>query len=377
MKTVEHDVRMERAKAFLKALEEPAPQLSLSIAEAMCEVLENSPSTTASRKPGEVPFFLDVNKELKEEEKEVFELYCNAVEFAKEALRNIEEGKSVEAEAVESEISKLANKLILGSQELLTLVTEAKGFSNEDYLASSMINVSVIAMKIVTMLEYNKSRLVQLGSNAFFANIGMLRLMPIVSHERLSEKAYKEIKKHPLYGAEILERLDLPEGYIQTALQHHEREDGSGYPSGLRGDTIRESAKIVGLAEIVESLSHNRAFRPSLPIHSVLKEVVENWRGLIHPKIIRALVKAFGVYPIGTTVELSSGGIAKIIKNNPAFPMRPLVQVFLREDGKNNQSKIIDLSGKTNLYIKKPVEAIDRRENGGADFSTSCERGDL
>ncbi|MDO8137808.1 MAG: HD domain-containing phosphohydrolase [Candidatus Brocadiales bacterium] len=368
MTTEGREARMEKAKAFSKMLEELAAHPSLSIAEAMCnETSIINTNARTSEKPGKAPTSLHVVEELRQEEKEVLELYCNATEFAKETLCNIEGGKSVEAGTVELEISKLANKLILRSKELLTLATEAKEPSNGDYLASSMTNVSIIAMTVATVLGYNKPRLVQLGNCAFFANIGMIKLMPIVRHERLNAEAYKEIKKHPLYGAETLERLGLPKDYIQTALQHHEREDGSGYPSGLRGDMIHEFAKIVGLAEIVESLSHERPFRPALPIHSVVKEVVENWRGSIHPKIIKALVKVLGVYPVGTMVELSSGEIARIIKNDPVFPLRPWVQVFAKEDDENNQSKIINLSGKTNLYIKKPVGAIDRGEKG-VDF---------
>lgn len=366
--------RMEKARAFSQSLHGESPaktsedsdsELHLDIADAMYKMLKTS-DTTARRElrksldPDDGRGTIDIYKELDQELQDICKLYKDIAKFTKEVLWKIEEETPIRVEDIESEISRLADKLILGSQEALFLSTRAAEY-NEDYLASSMINVSIIAMSIAMRLGYNKSKLVQLGGCAFLANVGMIKLMHIVTRpEKLKQREYKEIKNHPLYGAEILEKLGFPEIYVKVAQQQHERENGFGYPYGLKGNEIHEYAKIVGLAEIVESLSHHRAYRSSLPIHEVVKEVVETWKDSFSPRIMKALVESLGIYPVGTMVELTSGEVAKIIKNNPTSFLRPVVQILGKEDDLAEQPKIVDLTENPFLYIKRPLEATKR-----------------
>ncbi|MCP4366427.1 MAG: hypothetical protein GY800_14190 [Planctomycetes bacterium] len=361
--------RMQKAKAFRKVLqdkgaqEESSSKLHVGIAGAMQKMLkEEAPhsgrgESVATELPLKNKDSVDVRGELDLEQQDISNQYRKTTEFTQRILHDIKEERPIRAEDVESEISQLADKLILGSQEMLLLSTRPAEHYMEDYPLSSMINVSILAMNIAMTLNYNKSKLVQLGSSAFMANVGMVRLLPIVaSKTKLKQKEYVEVKKHPLYGAEILVALGFPEAYVKVALQHHERNDGSGYPNSLEGSRIDEFAGIVGLAEVVESLSHNRAYRSFIPIHQVIREVVENWRALFSLRIVRALVKALGIFPVGTEVVLSSGETAKIIRNNPASSLRPIVEVLGKRDGDTDaRPNIIDLMDKPFVYIKGPV----------------------
>lgn len=361
--------RMQKARAFRevlqdkKAEEESSSRLHVDIAGAMRKMLKDSSSGSTPQEPGTLTSLIatqepiDVRNELYQEQQEIHRQYHRAAEFTQTILHNIEDGKPIRPEDVESEISELANKLLLGSQEILLLSTSAAEDYAKDYLASSMVNVTVIAMKVAMSLGYNKSKLVQLGSCAFLANVGMVKLLPVVATPaRLKSNEYKEVKKHTLYGAEILETLGFPENYVKVALQHHERKDGSGYPNGLKGNEIHEFARIVGLSEVVESMSHHRAHRSFIPIHEVVRNVVENWRPLFSSTVVRALVKALGIFPVGTEVILSSGETAKIIRNNPDSSLRPIVQVFgkLEDDNMVDHPKIINLMEKPFIYIKGP-----------------------
>ncbi|MDE2306700.1 MAG: PAS domain S-box protein [Xanthomonadaceae bacterium] len=92
-------------------------------------------------------------------------------------------------------------------------------------------------------------------------------LDPLTPHER------ELIRKHPRTGYEILKGIDLPWPVAEVAHQHHERLDGSGYPQGLRGDAIILEARIVMVADVVESMSHDRPYRPGLGLDRALAEI--------------------------------------------------------------------------------------------------------
>jgi len=104
-------------------------------------------------------------------------------------------------------------------------------------------------------------------------------LDPLTAHER------ELIRKHPRTGYEILKGIDLPWPVAEVAHQHHERMDGSGYPQGLRGDAIILEARIVMVADVVESMSHARPYRPGLGLDHALAEI-ESGAGTLYDAVV-------------------------------------------------------------------------------------------
>ncbi|MEE9591350.1 MAG: HD domain-containing phosphohydrolase [Thermodesulfobacteriota bacterium] len=362
--------RMDKARAFAKALEEPSAdqgsfkeesESGMSIAELIQKTtaIENDGSEHVKK---EESLKVDVQQELISEEEEVARLYYDTVEAIKPTIRDVEKERPVAVELLELQISRLSDKLIFKNPKLLALSTEngRTDRNNGEPFEFHLMNASIIAMNIGFKLGYNKSKLVELGIAALFHDIGLLKIRDLIdSDKRLDKKAFNKVKKHPAYGAKMLKKSRLPEIYIQAVLQHHEREDGSGYPYGFKGHRIHEYAKIAGLADIVEALGQRRPHRPALPIHEAVKKTVENWNDRFEARIVKALVKALGVYPVGTVVELSSKEVGKVIKTVSTSPLRPIVQVFRKTNGEVVKPRIIDLSQETNIHIK---EAIDEGE---------------
>jgi HD-GYP domain-containing protein (c-di-GMP phosphodiesterase class II) len=90
---------------------------------------------------------------------------------------------------------------------------------------------------------------------------------------KLGPIEFELVKDHCRVGSEILSRAAVPWPIAETVLQHHERLDGSGYPSGLRGDEIILPARIIAVADAVEAMAHFRPYRPSLGLEVALAEV--------------------------------------------------------------------------------------------------------
>ena len=110
---------------------------------------------------------------------------------------------------------------------------------------------------------------------------------------QLSEIEVKLIQAHSQAGYDILEGIEFPWPIAEIVLQHHERMDGSGYPKGLAGDDILIEARILGVADVVETMASHRPYRPSMGIDKALEEMTQN-RGILYdPKVVDACLKIF------------------------------------------------------------------------------------
>jgi PAS domain S-box-containing protein/putative nucleotidyltransferase with HDIG domain len=123
---------------------------------------------------------------------------------------------------------------------------------------------------------------------------------------RISDIERGFIRTHPQVGYDILKSIDFPWPIAEIVLQHHERMDGSGYPRGLKDGDIRIEARIIGLADVVESIGSHRPYRPTLGIEKALDEIRAN-RGILYdPDAVDACLSlfekkqfAFEVPPLG------------------------------------------------------------------------------
>jgi len=101
------------------------------------------------------------------------------------------------------------------------------------------------------------------------------------------------VKSHPEVGYEILKTITFPWPVAEIELQHHERLDGSGYPKGLKRDEILLEARIVAVADVVESMSSHRPYRPALGIEKALEEI-KSGRGTVYDeRVVDACLSVF------------------------------------------------------------------------------------
>ena len=110
---------------------------------------------------------------------------------------------------------------------------------------------------------------------------------------RLSENEFNLIKEHPKVGYEILKDIDFPWPIATMVLQHHERYDGSGYPSGLAAEDILIESRIMAVADVFEAIASHRPYRPSLGVDVALAEISRHRGRLYDPLVVDDCLKAF------------------------------------------------------------------------------------
>lgn len=110
---------------------------------------------------------------------------------------------------------------------------------------------------------------------------------------RLSAQEYELVKTHVQTGFDILKLIEFNQPVAEAALQHHERIDGSGYPRGLKGDQMLPLAKIIAVADVVESMGSHRPYRAALGIDIALDEISKNAGKLYDAEVSAACLKLF------------------------------------------------------------------------------------
>ncbi|WP_420264530.1 HD-GYP domain-containing protein [Candidatus Magnetominusculus dajiuhuensis] len=110
---------------------------------------------------------------------------------------------------------------------------------------------------------------------------------------KLLEVEFSLLKHHCQIGHDILKDVDFPWPVANIILQHHERLDGSGYPSGLKGDEILIEAKIICVADVVEAMSNHRPYRPALGLDKALGEISANSARLYDKNVVDACLAVF------------------------------------------------------------------------------------
>ncbi|GJQ60328.1 MAG: HD-GYP domain-containing protein [Candidatus Scalindua sp. AMX11] len=237
---------------------------------------------------------------------------------------------------------------------------------NTENIALHSVNVSIYAMTLAQGLDYSHEQLIQLGITALLHDIGMTLLPEEIINKtgKLKENELEIIKKHPFYTYKILQTLEKNLSWIsEIAYQEHEREGGQGYPRGHKGKEIHEYAKIIGIADVYEALTHNRPQRKSYMPHEAVKIILSSQKAHFSEKIKRVLLKKLSCFPVNSCIKLNSNAIGRVIQINENSPLRPTIEILVDSQGNFlTMKKVIRLEEAPLLYIVESVRESDIQE---------------
>ena len=221
---------------------------------------------------------------------------------------------------------------------LMRVLKNIEPAPEKNYMASHSVGSTIIAIIIGTYLKLPNHRLIELGVAALLHEVGMLKLPPTIylSMRPLNPQEQKAILTHPILGYSMLKSFDFPLAVCLAALEHHERENGTGYPRRLNGEKISMYSKIIAVACSYEALSSKRPHKEAKDGYTGMLELLKNEGKQYDDTIVRALVVSLSIYPIGLYVLLSNGKKGQVVDVNPENPRFPIVQVFgeFTPDGK-------------------------------------------
>ncbi len=165
----------------------------------------------------------------------------------------------------------------------------------DPYTAGHQRRVTDLACAIAKEMGLSKEQIDGIRLAGIIHDVGKIRVPgEILSWPgQLTEIDFNIIKAHPQVGYDILKTIEFPYSVAKIMLQHHERMDGSGYPSGLKDGEILQEARILAVADVVEAMASHRPYRPARGIDKALAEITKNRSVLYDPEVVDACLILF------------------------------------------------------------------------------------
>ena len=165
--------------------------------------------------------------------------------------------------------------------------------TRDPYTSGHQKRVTILSVEIAKKLKFSDEKIRFIKTASLIHDIGKINIPPSILSKpaRLSDIEFSIVKTHPQTGFDIIKKIHFQYPIEKVILQHHERENGSGYPGGLKGKDIMLEAKILGVADVVAAMSSHRPYRPALGIEDAINEIKNNKGILYDPDVVEACIK--------------------------------------------------------------------------------------
>ncbi|CAM2971127.1 HD-GYP domain-containing protein [Paenibacillus sediminis] len=258
-------------------------------------------------------------------------------------LEALSTGKINES-VVDDTLEPLVDQLV-GQSDVVSLLLMVN--DDDDYTYKHSMQVSMLSYYIAGWLGYSKEEAYAAGKAGYLHDIGK-SLIPseiLKKPGKLTPEEFETMKLHTTYGYDIIMDSIGDERTALVALQHHEREDGTGYPKQLREGEIHPFAKITAVADVYSAMTSNRIYQSKRELLSVLQEMFElSFGNKLNATATQVFIQHMLPNFIGKKVVLTNGETGTIVMTNPADFFRPLIQT---------EQRFTDLSKERSIAIER------------------------
>ena len=322
----------------------------------------SSSSTTTTDKAApsesstvELSHQLDADKIQKAEE-----FYSNFLSYVEDTFVRASVSDDLNYLEITEKIKDMIEYIKEDRRFLMRVLKNVEPAPEKNYLATHSVRSTILSIVIGTYLKLPNHRLIELGVAALVHEAGMLKLPSNIylTRRQLNTKELKAIISHPVLGYSMLKNLNFPLSICFAALEHHERENATGYPRHLTGDKITLYSKIIAVACSYEALNSKRPHKEAKDGYTGMLELLRNEGKRYDDTIVKALVVSLSIYPIGMYVLLSNGRKGQVIDVNPENPRFPIVQIFgeFTPDGKMKTTQ----TAPNGLMITRPLSRSEK-----------------
>ncbi len=292
-------------------------------------------------------------KRLDDERRNAEKTYRSALKTLNQSMTDLRSGSALDVASTET----IANEIcasVLKNQNALMVLSQIR--EKSQYLLQHSINVSILMAVWSQYLGYETETRRQMVKGALYHDIGKVNI-PIDILDKpapLDDNEWNEMKSHVHYGTKILSDADVfSDIAIDMCKLHHERLDGSGYPLGLKGDEINVYGRMIAIADTFDAVTSERVYKHGISPSIAMKRMMEWANHGFDKNLVYEFIRCFGIYPVGTLVELDNNRLGIVIVPNLEKPDRPFVKtIYNMKVSAYEEIKEIDLSVKhTGLSI--------------------------
>lgn len=270
-----------------------------------------------------------------------------------EVLQRVKKGHPVDIDKLYKTVAPMAASVQRNPDAMAWL-----GFlrKREQGHFSYTVTTAIWALIMGNEMGLTGRRLANLAIGALLLDVGNTGIPKSIGMKEgpLTEEERDIMRMHVDYGLEIIEKSSgVSDEIVDMIRYHHERLDGSGYPQGIGGD-IPVYGRIAGLIDCYDAIISRRPYADQKCAYDAVRELNRLAGTKFQQEVVEQFVRAIGMFPTGSLVELNTGEVAIVIEQNVARRLRPKLLVILNADRQPVQrNKTIDLSNLPDRADKK------------------------
>lgn len=262
------------------------------------------------------------------EDERLTELKQVTMKSMSDIIKNVNNGNGKKLKESLSVVEEMIN-YILELGDVNKSLYDIQTYDNYTYIHS--LDTCIMATFLGMSSKFNEYDMKNIGIGAILHDIGKTKVPIKVLNKqgRLTDEEFNVIKKHTIFGGEILRKnVRVPEAIINIVEQHHERVDGGGYPYGLVGGQISKFAKNVCICDVYDAVSNDRCYRKKFSPNDAYELILAGTGSIFDEQVVKNFKDTFAIYPLGCCVRLSNGKEGYIVSQNKGFPDRPIIRVL-------------------------------------------------
>jgi len=269
--------------------------------------------------------------------------YLDTGRLVADFMQTVKDGGSIDSTQAKEAVASSVNS-ILHSPDAHLWLTQLK--KKDEYTAQHSLNVCMLSIVLGRHIGLPESELRNLGICGMMHDMGIM-LIPSAIVNKTSELTEEEsviMKTHTTLGAELLKSsTDMFHGAIETALTHHERIRGQGYPRGLTDAKVSYYSNIIAIVDTYDALTSDRSYRKGMTHLEATQVLYQQAGEYFDHVLVSKFIESLGVFPPGCYVQLSDDRVALVLEANDESKLRPRVLTVVDRQMNSIEEISVDL----------------------------------
>ncbi len=284
-------------------------------------------------------------------------------------MNKIALGSGIDGKLARESVSACVNS-VLHSPDAMLWLMQLK--HKDEYTAQHSLNICILSIVLGRYLGLPEQKLNYLGLCGMMHDMGKILVPAEILNKpgKLDAEEMELMKSHTRLGYDLLKSSEhMYYGAAETALSHHERVDGKGYPRQVLSTGLSLFTRIVAVADVYDAITSDRVYQQGINHHQATKIMLDLSGSHLDAELVLKFIESIGVYPPGCYVELSDGCIAVVVEESTRYKLRPKILVILDQDKNFIEGPVLDLSkmisdtGGHILSVKAIVNPADYQIN--------------